>query len=945
MSRIQNCIYIQTSNQILENPIMCYKMLGEFRPYVGSSTAEKITKASIDVTEKTSFLKALIELGKIKTWLLLLNASSLVKIVDIFINEKLDLVALPDDASDVLDICSKIESGNILHRFKSQVEHSYAVLNCLAPVASHFNQSSNPMATRTAGGVDLSIFYQLVYISNMRTIVEYAKFTKSMAPFFAAIFECPTCTHVLPDTTFEVKDPNPTGISIPPCPQVVARAVSSAPPNIRSIMGYKVGRTFSDNIDSNYTIHHNSKHEGEIVVPKKDPVSLNDMRDLDTDMILCTAFMFSSHCQTIIAERENTIIALSFDQSFIFLAESLLNAGSLEKLFLALGGKVLHHNMVTTAKRLSGYISRFFKHYLLGKLEFIRDEVLSITIRDDVQPWKWKHAVHAYLALKKEKDPYYPYRRNKEALRGTTNVGLIKRRLRIPSVFCNIPPSNIISVWRGSDRGAGTYNPAIMSREVALSDDLKYIDIPGVISYHSYRSQRGGDISVQPLSFIARPLGRISSACNKYLEIILCLGLVSEIDEEFGCVYSIAEGSGGTLTALLAMFPHLSGAYNTLMRHHIDPRDTVTDCRPPAFVESGLNPDRLIFLRELAAGETDILTPAWLEKFKRCLDVSRPVVVTMDAESMNRTSNIEFAESLLPCILKSGPTLVIFKMFWTYDLTEHIKNIVPREYSFLFFKPISSNPIGNECFLIVIPSALRDRIQNWRSFERIWESSIGGPAGYLMRGSGMTEDQVTAYSKIANNIARGLQSIFSDCEMLMTNKYEAFIQEVGACGLICIKVLDQIMADIDKIANNVDSVSVYLAVREAGTNAVLWRMIHDIVFLVVYLGHKNESAGEIIGRLSYITIKENIGIVRANRSLNFLQMETVGKFWNTWGDAKMYCRYIRNDQRCSCEVTRVWSRNDEQISVSWRVVQSLSNLGWLQDNIRGIRVVDLREEE
>lgn len=132
---------IETNPDCCEDPSNFGLSWGPFKPYIGSATL------------KTNVTKALDKLRMLRGWCIAVGWTDMTDLCTILIKEKLRALWLMSDDKTVNDLTINIVSGNLVHRFQSQLESNYAIT-----VATHYSQSSNLLRGMTQAGEDYTIF-------------------------------------------------------------------------------------------------------------------------------------------------------------------------------------------------------------------------------------------------------------------------------------------------------------------------------------------------------------------------------------------------------------------------------------------------------------------------------------------------------------------------------------------------------------------------------------------------------------------------------------------------------------------------------------------------------------------------------------------------------------------------------------------------------------------
>lgn len=198
---LKNSILVQLSGSYASVKITPYLQDGPFIAYLGSATKEKVKKPSLDISAKTSYVKAYQQLVLLKTWLIRLNCTNLVGIINNLLKEK-EIQIFDDPDLEDEDWCAQNYGGNILHRFRSIIERNSAVINFLPTSATHFRQSMNNLAGITAGGKDYTIYFQLNLLYNIARIIKI-KETGFNYLQYASVLNCDHCTTEITEISFD----------------------------------------------------------------------------------------------------------------------------------------------------------------------------------------------------------------------------------------------------------------------------------------------------------------------------------------------------------------------------------------------------------------------------------------------------------------------------------------------------------------------------------------------------------------------------------------------------------------------------------------------------------------------------------------------------------------------------------------------------------------------
>nr|QRW42735.1 MAG: RNA-dependent RNA polymerase [Gordis virus] len=929
-SQRNRTIVIKLSPDVQENPAYCHKTFGPFKPYVGSRTKEKITKASIDVTEKTSYIRAAQTLGKMKSWLELIGAKGLVELCDKLIQEKLDVIQLPESVENIEDICAKVRSGNIYHRMSSDVEHSVAMVNCLLTVTSHYSQSSNLLQSLTQDGEDFTVFFQLVYAANIYLLSSSSCFINKLPAEVACVLECIHCTKLLPPTDFDIHQLG--HIDRAAVVDVSSPSLSTRSENVDICLLLEIvlGMEFSNNIEANYAANHagSEAFRGTALVAKAQ-VSINDLRKCRLDNVILAAFIFSPHCHQLMFEDNEILINNSNDLSFVFMAETIINSDRREDLFQILGRSVPEHTMVTRSERMSAFISRSVKNYLMKNYEKAL-ELLTYTFRDDVNNWRCKNALSAMIGFGgKMRLGWRPWKIAKQHLI-MGNLAMCKKKLGISHVVPKISRDEVITCWRANRLTQSL--PQVVPERIIVDYSVDLSLLRHDQYYHDRCSDEELLYDYKFLSFLARPIVVISSAANKYLEILMALGALKDLERADTGVYCLAEGSSGTklILTLLSKGPTY---YNTLMRSNVDNRDSSTDFKGPSCVVGGINESREPNRHKLASGETDILTAEFRKKLMSEMSLNPPFLVTMDAESNHHGSNVEFVRWLVPSILGHNPRLVIFKLFLVEGLSHILTGLLEEfsGYQWVLFKPISSSPTSREIFLVITHISLQP--YQWGKLVSCHNKIQTIPIEKLSR---IGKNAIESYLAAAYYVNERINALF-------VGEVPTFGDRVvvqGACGFCCHLQLRSLIDALDRCHLSDGDSAVNIVVRAGGTNSWLFKQSMDLIFMVLTLTRSDAGLVDILEVCRRINVvASELSGYRAKVSRRFNSPEHIdgyiyfgptmdGNYLTSWNDVKFFMRNWKSSP-CSHPLETIIKPNKSDLhsSLSYNLIMTMRMVG------------------
>lgn len=606
------CLLIETNPDCCEDPSNFGLSWGPFTPYIGSATEAKIKKPTLDFTLKTNVTKALDKLRMLRGWCIAVGWTDMTDLCTILIKEKLRALGLMSDDKTVNDLTINIVSGNLVHRFQSQLESNYAIINISPTVATHFSQSSNLLRGMTQAGEDYTIFYQELMVRNMASIVSIGSLVGATAYTYLSELRCRGCTQEIDDDLIKkvgesynrkkvllVTDAMPIQVKQVLQTKKLSLSMSALKTVYSLVMGWKIGY----NIDENFTLYHSKKmnHKKYISSPKSAEISINDFKAVDLEIVLIGAYTMSNHCQKIISNKYYVGTQNSNDYSFTYLAELLSESGRIAELYPLTGIKFQEHTQTTQTMAMSGYLAKSVFSFLKYRLPLANRLMISVVFSDDDclrEIDRYQKLLYKVCTLNDE--ILHLKQRDRILLSRPLKIrdsGVIRRILRVGHYSIVVPsnPIDIQTLWRCHredindiqslwgglcDRG---------NKRIVYLSITSFPPLANILDYHIDRS-KFGPFRLQYMSFLSRYIGSISSAATKYIECLCTMDFNFNLfkkEPSFGStIYSIAEGSGGTLATMGTLFPGFKLAYNTLLYPNIDNRDNITFKDPPSFMNN-----------------------------------------------------------------------------------------------------------------------------------------------------------------------------------------------------------------------------------------------------------------------------------------------------------------------------------------------------------------------
>nr|UQS95390.1 MAG: RNA-dependent RNA polymerase [Tolviot virus] len=916
---IENSIIIKMSTESCQTVSNVRLQVGPFKHYIGSSTREKIKKPTISFAQTTSYEKALKNLGKNMSWCKKIGANNLTLFIQKLISEKVCHGSYKLTQEDLNEISCEITSGNILHRFMSSVQSSFAALNILPGCSSHFSQSTNLMKTKMAGGKDFDLFFQDIFVTNISVLCLHADIFGYVRPEYAAVINCHKCAEEITGVEFDLSErDNLPQVSFQNDNNAINLLSShSFIQNLDEAMTYHVGRTIADNIDRNFFLEHNhGSFYGKLNDLSKESISLNDLRQLNLRKILIIAFLNSKHCQKLIADETDLLESFSYNRSFTYLGSIIIDGGFLGEFFNIYPIQVSEHCMITQAEKLSAFIGRGLIWFLIKNVELVKEWGSKMVYFSDLSGNNQHQVLYSILVIRYKSNDITKEEFIRVKKRITGNPQYLKYiSNKKPYIVLREENDLIVSEWRRSDRSS---NVTVLDRVSKENIYRPSVFLP-VLCRTAYNSRRiikePNSFTFDCIGYMGRILGFPSTALSKYVEILYMVGFLPNNANLQGTYYALAEGSGSTFSGLMTIFKNMNGVYNTLMSETIDNRDDITDCDPPASKCIPIIENRILRYLNLNRGTTDILTEDFKTKLERTFYVKPPTIVTMDAESMSKGSNMDFVSHLLPLILSFLPKIVIFKMFHTYDLDSQINHFISDKFDWTLCKPITSNPVGYEVFLVIIRRDYSST-SDIELLKRLWDGfkNIFPQDDSLMT---MSTNQISLYIDSCIEISRFFKVEFETSNLLLQSKYYPLEKSGRICSLYCKRMLYMITDVIDALDINMSSDKLYSVIRTGGKDEQMFRLVFNLIFLLKEKDTRSSGIVSLLLELNKVDINKSNFIKNKRDFKNWFSssiFQLDGTFLRDFGEAKIYFRELIDTVKCNCLVKVRYLSSDRKMN-------------------------------
>jgi hypothetical protein len=954
-------ISIQTTRLHRNHPNIVDYEIGSYDGYIGSVTREKVKKPSVDISSKTIWVKAIKQLGTLYSWMEKLNIPNLKKLIKMLIREKISV--LPEEFSDenLTEWTAYIYGGNIFHRFFATVEKSSAIINYLPNTCTHFYQNTDSMSPCTAGGKDFTIFYQLIILTNTYVINKIGRILGSLpTDKFGSAFLCGECTLELEGASFDIR-PIEKDVMLSDAPRHETFCPLLFKYNyyeIKDLITYHVGKIVGQNVDRNfnriYKKFDTNLKTDDIV---KAQVSINDVRLFDLKTFLITVFIHSDHLVSLYTAPVS-YASFSTDKSCAHLAELILCSGFLEQVMAICPKIATEHKQLTCLNSFAPLLIRIIHHLVKTEQQLVFKTIAFVSLHSEDLSAKASLIAHirkyATYELPKNKRIYSSIT---SILRNVTKLSVLNiSRILVDAINCplvsnhyDIDEETILFVWRSAPRSSllpsryqGT--PALLpaAPETAYSLE-KYFTI------HRWRRMDNPEVNqvtryrIPTLCHIARPMGNISSAASKYLEIILILKL-DKILRGIKTGYFLAEGSGSTALCFYLRYPDLRIGYTTLLTSDVDFRFNFTFTAPPAVVNSGFfDQSRLVRDEELCAGETDILDDIYVEKLFTAFSVYPPGLLTIDAESPNEGTNIEFAQRYIPIICAYLIKVSILKMFYYTLLDADINRLLFSQlngglYDYYMIKPVSSSLTTREIFLVLILRETEDSpcLESHIHDQLVRHSSY---YTYLNNPSPVDESTLFTYINTAKDVSIALQEASNHLDQranfVITDKYCKDIEDLQACGYWCKRLVSYLLRVINDTHTNMYDQNIYPVVRMRGTDKTLTLMVKDVVFILTMIACEGDLF-TVIKKLSFKDITDVKDLRKRFTDLIFDET-AAARYFEDWCNAKMFFRRASTFSVCRCTgpfKLQSCRKNPEKNLVITQIFKEMSRLGLIEKSIK-----------
>nr|WQM60682.1 MAG: RNA-dependent RNA polymerase [Xinmoviridae sp. 2] len=906
-SDLRRGIQITLSSKFITSTKGFLETVGPFSPYIGSTTQEKIRKPNIDTFQSDDYTKSLQQLNIIKTWMDRVGDESINNFVDLLIKEKIPVLSPELQQVPIQDWCVSVYGGNIIHRLQSVIEKRSGMINFLPLVSTHFKFCTDDMHDLMKKGKDYTIFFQLVFVTLISLITKIRFFSDEIEKSYVAVIDCGGCTQEVTDVRFTL---NSDGLNETQNVGVSETRISRIiPVNNRDVInwlsvftGHAIGISSDQLFYSLY--QKNTSPWEEAGYQYQSSIGVTEFKACNFEYLVVGLFQASRILRNHISDTLNNPVD-KLDKTLMNLASMLLTTRRLKDFLDYLGISIYEHSHGTDPGSLAPLLMRG----IIQKIIKNRDRFLHLFLTYNYSSEEIHRVYHRvswlikYMKLRPLLGPAFMKMFDTRKYK-TIHYFIPKiikcLKLEIVKFSFDITEDKIILIWR-----------SLLVKGVDFSKIDKVIEVPEddnmttfiPYNYESLLSaytkinslKTGEEVNIKNIHHMCRPLGSVSSACNKMLEVILAFGLHLESNS---VVATLAEGSGSIALLFRKIFK-CEILFNTLMDPEIDPRIGLLHNLPPAFLNGNRSDiQSLKFLDVLCAGETDILTDKFFQKFESILPIKAPGIITIDAESKTSSTNLIFTSKYIGLVKKHHIKYLIVKLFFSTGITTALDAICNESFvHYIIYKPLSSNLHNKECYCVIyndnIPLETKKMLSHYKTREpEVLEILNCGKVTDLSLDIFINEMKIVNLQLKTFNKNFGINMIYKD-------KLSNLIQSGTICSIMCIQHVEILFEDLLQYNEEHLEYNTFYSIvfRNEGQKA---SMVSKSALLtsLLYLRAKNLNVNLAIKALSkcYVVF-DFIGAGRIACEDNILSL---------MNDSKIFFKRVFSG-RCECTRTTVYA--------------------------------------
>ncbi|AHA90827.1 RNA-dependent RNA polymerase [Sierra Nevada virus] len=179
-----------------------YLYRGNFRPYFGSKTSEKVKKGALQIVDSEKQITALRKVLTLKPWLGAASDKNFEDLLNTLVQEK-TTISLAQ-----LEILKDTRiSGKVDHRVCNPTSARGSMANTLLGFSSHVFLTTDTATNQVRGGQDWSICYQTVFVSAISRLELLHRYGLDVEGNWGLWTQCGQCTIPVEDYSFRLPSP------------------------------------------------------------------------------------------------------------------------------------------------------------------------------------------------------------------------------------------------------------------------------------------------------------------------------------------------------------------------------------------------------------------------------------------------------------------------------------------------------------------------------------------------------------------------------------------------------------------------------------------------------------------------------------------------------------------------------------------------------------------
>ncbi|APG78729.1 RNA-dependent RNA polymerase [Hubei rhabdo-like virus 7] len=678
---------------------------GKFTPYLGSVTQQKTINPHIKMISDNPMIHYIEKLYLYYTWMKLYKCESVADYISKLIKEKLPLIPDENIRANIQEWAPRITGGNPAHRLHSIYAKVGCYINYLFTPTSHISYCTNHLKDLSPKGEDFNIQFQQIFIGFQGSIILHTRFFESRPQSMACTISCRECFEDVSD--FKVELPSSTYFdqdlqaTLPLLYEIEERQEQKNWLSVRMQLGIYLGVLGGHSYD-----HDNLAEKTYSYLRRVDYIA--EFRSIK----------FQDYILGLIIQSA-TLIKNAFDESdychlgtprrgFYTLANLLLTSDRMSE-FVRWGDyQASHHSGLLSVDKASIVIHDIVCRYIRKNKATLLKRLFAVKYQDETAAQVYHKLIFYFVSSQKWKELSLI----KDKYRTLQQSGL-GRGFYITYILVQ----NSVNGGPSSESEFLLNNPVI--RMIARQNDLfgpfipnDYFDSQQVFNYEIFNPglyydtmtshNVGEPIHCKNIHHLCRNYFSVSSAMSKII------GLINTLDLHLlnpNYVYSLCEGSGSILLLMSHLYPNSLLIFNTLNSDTIDIKHHPGLVEPTAVMAHSCSIEkRIVNVYKLTLGSSDVMTQEFVNKILTNLNKFEGSILTMDPESPNGGSNIEFFEVYHQVYINyfDDKGFQLTKMFYEKyldktDIFDKLDNYITLYY---IFKPPSSHPNNAEFYLV-----------------------------------------------------------------------------------------------------------------------------------------------------------------------------------------------------------------------------------------------------